>query len=304
MSSSEKFEIPFQDIYLATNKFAEANVIGKSGFGKVYRCQSREHGMLAVKRLNPMLGQGDHEFGMEVALLSKYKHENLVSLIGFCAEGGEKILVYKYEANQSLDKILHRKDISWMRRLQICLGAARGLRYLHNEIGTDHRVIHRDIKSLNILLDENWKAKISDFGLSKISLINAPISVIYSAACGTLGYIDPELLDGTLTQKSDVYSFGVVLSEVLFGKLVGIPGHLDDHRFTVEMVQKHYEKNTMHMMIDPDLRNQMNDASLSAFSTIIYQCLKNRREERPTMSLVVEALESFRLSRSIRWFYS
>ncbi|KAI3742879.1 hypothetical protein L1987_60577 [Smallanthus sonchifolius] len=292
MSSFDKLKIPLQEISSATNKFAKANIIGKGGYGEVYLGQSKEHGMLAIKRLNCMHGQGDHEYGMEVTLLSRYKHENLVSLIGFCGEGGEKILVYKYEANQSLDKHLDSKDLSWMRRLHICLEAACGLRYFHNETGCGHGVIHRDIKSSNILLDENWNAKISDFGLSKIALTNSADSVIFTVACGTPGYIDPQILYGCgITQKSDVYSFGVVLYEVLFGKLVAVPGYLGDGRFTVKMAKKHYEEKTLHQMIDPDLRNEMNSDSLSTFSTIAYQCLKERTEDRPTMRLVVEELE-------------
>ncbi|KAJ0436790.1 putative protein kinase RLK-Pelle-CrRLK1L-1 family [Helianthus annuus] len=293
MSSSDNFKMPLQEIRSATNEFAEANIIGKGGFGTVYQGQSIQHGLLAIKRLDPVFGQGVHEYGMEVTLLSKYKHENLVSLIGFCAEHGEKILVYKYEANHSLDKFLHSKDLSWMRRLQICLGAARGLRYLHNETGSEHGVIHRDIKSSNILLDENWNAKISDFGLSKIALTNSADSVVFTSPCGTRGYVDPQILYGGITQKSDVYSFGVVLYEVLFGKLVAIPipEYLVDGRFTVEMAKKHYEEKTLHMMIDPDLRNEMNSDSLSTFSTIAYQCLNNHTKDRPTMSSVVDALE-------------
>ncbi|KAM0060460.1 putative protein kinase RLK-Pelle-CrRLK1L-1 family [Helianthus debilis subsp. tardiflorus] len=286
MSSSDKLKIPLQEIFSATNGFAEANIIGRGGYGPVYRGQSGQHGRIAIKRLNLGSRQGEHEYGMEVSLLSKFKHKNLVSLIGFCGEGGEKILVYKYEPNGSLDKVLGKKYLSWMRRLRICVGAATGLRYLHNEIGSGHGVIHRDIKSSNILLDQNWKAKISDFGLSKILLTNSADSGAFSLPCGTLGYVDPQILNGEMiTQKSDVYSFGVVLFEVLFGKLVG------GGRFTVAVAKKHYAENTLHMMIDPDLENDIDSYSLSAFSTIAYKCLRTHIKDRPTMSLVVEALE-------------
>ncbi|KAI3777527.1 hypothetical protein L1987_47327 [Smallanthus sonchifolius] len=287
----DKLKIPLEEISSATNKFAKANIIGSGGYGLVYRGQSKQHGMLAIKRLNRAHGQGDHEYGTEVTVLSKYKHENLVSLIGFCGEDDEKILVYKYEANGSLEKFLPSKDLSWMRRLEICLGAARGLRYLHNETGSEHGVIHRDIKSSNILLDENWKAKISDFGLSKLVFTKSADSVIFTVACGTPGYVDPQILHGGITKKSDVYSFGVVLYEVLFGKLVAAPGYHDDCHFNVKMAKKHYKEKTLDKMINSDLRTEMNSDSLSTFSTIAYQCLKKRTEDRPTMSLVVKAIE-------------
>ncbi|KAJ0436776.1 putative protein kinase RLK-Pelle-CrRLK1L-1 family [Helianthus annuus] len=292
MSSSDKLKIPLQEILLATDGFDKENIIGKGGYGLVYQGKSEQHGMLAIKRLNRVYsGQGEHEYGMEVSLLSNYKHENLVSLIGFCGEDGEKILVYKYEPNGSLDKALREKDLSWMCRLEICLGAARGLRYLHNETGSGQGVIHRDIKSSNILLDENWKAKISDFGLSKIVLTSSADSTVFTTPCGTRGYVDPQILYGGITQKADVYSFGVVLFEVLFGKLVTLPEFLGDRHFTVKMAQEYYETNKLDKMIDPDLRSQMKLASLRTFSFTAYRCLKNLIKDRPTMSVVVEELE-------------
>ncbi|KAJ9554659.1 hypothetical protein OSB04_018704 [Centaurea solstitialis] len=203
----------------STKTFAEANIIARSGFGKVYRGQSAQYGIIAIKQLDRMHGKGDREFMMEIALLSICKHENIVSLVGFCDEGGEKILVYRYEQNGSLDRLLHSKDQSWMHRLRICLGAAFGLKYLHDDVGPQLRVLHRDVKSANILLDENWKPKISDFRLSKIALANVPLSALVSNPCGTPGYVDPQYMGhNTLTQKSDVYSFGVVL--VMFIRII------------------------------------------------------------------------------------
>ena len=138
MSSSKNLKIPLQDILSATNKYAESNVIAKGGFGNVYRGQSKQHANLAIKQLDRLRGQGDRQYGVEVQLLSKYKHENLVTLVGFCEHGHEKILVYKFEANGSLDKFLPKKDLTWMLCLQICLDAAHGLRYLHDGIGDEN----------------------------------------------------------------------------------------------------------------------------------------------------------------------
>ncbi|KVI05518.1 Protein kinase, catalytic domain-containing protein [Cynara cardunculus var. scolymus] len=283
----EHLKIPLPHILLATDNFDEKNFIATGGFGKVYQGQSDQYGTIAVKRLYHGSGQGQHEFMMEISLLSAYKHENLASLVGFCDQDDEKILVYKHESNGSLDKVLQSKDLNWIQRLRICLDAAHGLKYLHDDVGQHHRVLHRDIKSSNILLDENWKAKISDFGLSKIGPANVPVTFLISNACGTIGYIDPEYLTyGVLTQKSDVYSFGVVLFEVLCGRLARAVEFEDKRHFLCILAQNHYENGTLDEIIDSDLRKQMNPASLSTFSTIAYQCLKKCREDRPTMSQI------------------
>ncbi|KAJ9554326.1 hypothetical protein OSB04_018371 [Centaurea solstitialis] len=286
-------QIPLRCIISATNNFDRKNLIGWGGFGLVYKGQSEQFGTIAVKRLNNKTasGQGELEFMKEIALLSAYEHENLVSLIRFCDEEGEKILVYKHESNGSLDKVLESKDLDWIRRLRICLDAAKGLKYLHDDVGTQHRVLHCDIKSSNILLDENWKAKISDFGLSKIGPANVKHTFIICNACGTPGYIDPEYHEtGILTQKSDVYSFGVVLFEVLCGRQ-GVRRHGDHHEFLFKLVESHYPLGTLNVIIDLDLLKQMKPTSKDTFSTIAYQCLERRREDRPTMSQVVEQLQ-------------
>ncbi|XP_052622115.1 putative receptor-like protein kinase At5g39000 [Lactuca sativa] len=282
--------IPLRKLVMETNNFSKEYVIAKGGFGLVYKAQS-EHGTIAVKMLDPRFGQGEREFMMEIAMLSAYTHKNLVSLVGFCNEGDKKILVYKYESNGSLDQHLHRKDLTWIQRLRICLDVAQGLKYLHDDIGTQHRILHRDMKSANILLDENFRAKISDFGLSKIALANVPCTILISEVCGTPGYCDPEYYKhGILTQKSDVYSFGVVMFEVLCGKLVGVSKHLDEP-FSAELPQRHYEKGTLDKIIDSNLRNQMSSASLNIFSAIAHQCLKCRGRDRPRMNVVVKELE-------------
>nr|XP_043608158.1 putative receptor-like protein kinase At5g39000 [Erigeron canadensis] len=288
----EHLKIPLRDILLATKTFAKENIIAGGGFGKVYQGQSQQHGIIAVKQLDRRNGQGDREFMMEIALLSTYKHENIVYLVGYCDQDGEKILVYKYEMNGSLDKLIHSRSLTWIQRLQICIDAASGLSYLHNDVGPQHRILHRDIKSANILLDENLKAKISDFGLSKIVLANVPCTVVISIPCGTPGYVDPQYLRrNVLTQKSDVYSFGVVLFEVLFGRLASLEEHPDESHFSVQSAQRHFRENTLDEIIDSDLWKQMNLASLSTFSKIASDCLKEQGEERPTMSKVVEELK-------------
>ncbi|KAJ9554669.1 hypothetical protein OSB04_018714 [Centaurea solstitialis] len=286
-------QIPFPDILSATENFDEKNFIASGGFGRVYKGHSEQYGTIAVKRLDFGISwQGQHEFRMEIELLSVYKHENLVSLVGFCDQKEEKILVYKHESNGSLDKLLQSKDLNWIQRLHICLDAAKGLKYLHNDVGHQRRVVHRDVKSSNILLDENMKAKISDFGLSKISATNVSSSFFYSNPCGTIGYIDPEYVTyGVLSEKSDVYAFGVVLFEVMCGRLARLVQYKDKRQFLCILAPNHFEKHTLHEIIYSNIRDQMYPNSLKTFSTLAYHCLTKRRTDRPSMSQIVKKLQ-------------
>ncbi|KAL0343782.1 UNVERIFIED_CONTAM: Receptor-like protein kinase FERONIA [Sesamum angustifolium] len=211
------------EIKSATRNFSDAFVIGKGGFGKVYKGHidnGRE--TVAIKRLKSNSKQGKHEFLTEIETLSELRHINLVSLIGYCSERREMILVYEFMACGTLADHLYKlaKDnnncssITWKQRLNICIGAARGLDYLH----TGHRVIHRDVKTSNILLDENFVAKVSDFGLAKPEDRSKLQSHIGTKIKGTFGYFDPYYFSThKLTRKSDTYAFGVVLLEVLSG---------------------------------------------------------------------------------------
>ncbi|KAL4572398.1 hypothetical protein LXL04_019173 [Taraxacum kok-saghyz] len=294
MEVVQHLKIPFEDINLATNNFSDENCIGKGGYGTVYAAKlslSGQQRTVAIKRLNGTSDQGEREFLMEIQLLSSYRHKNLISLVGFCDESGEKILVYEYANHGSLDKYLCTSELSWMQRLQISLGAARGFNYLHNDVGPQHRVLHRDIKSSNILLDENWEAKISDFGLSKIGPSNVEFTFLLTRACGTLGYVDPEYLKtGMLTKESDVYSFGVVLFEILCGRLSRTTYQNQSH-FLSLLAPKCYQENKLVDIINPTLRTQMKVDSLDMFSMVAYQCLKENRTERPTMAWIAEKLE-------------
>ncbi|MFS7928102.1 putative protein kinase RLK-Pelle-CrRLK1L-1 family [Helianthus anomalus] len=222
----EKFQhlkIQLEEITTATNNFNKENYIGVGGFGKVYKGEvshSKGRGMVAIKRLDHASRQGAPEFLKEITMLSDYKHENVISLVGFCCEGGEMILVYELAFRGSLDSYLKSPHLTWRQRLKICLDSAKGLRYLHDPRETRRRLIHCDIKSGNILLDDQWNAKVADVGLSIIGSANEQHSLIVTAAAGTMGYIDPVYwMTNTLTKESDVYSFGVVLFEVLCGRL-------------------------------------------------------------------------------------
>ncbi|GJU13445.1 kinase-like domain, phloem protein 2-like protein [Tanacetum coccineum] len=296
MKRFEHLEIPLEKIISATNNFNEENVIGHGGFGKVYKGElSHSHSngksMVALKRLNRRGDQGDAEFYKEVTMLSCYRHENIISLLGFSSGRKEMILVYEYASRGSLDKHLKDKNLTWTQRLKICLDAVKGLCYLHDPRETYQRLIHCDIKSANILLDDNFNAKVADFGLSKIGPANQQNSILVTDTLGTLGYCDPVYMKTyTLTKESDVYSFGVVLFEVLCGKQCTEVSN-GEFKILVPMWKKSYKENNLDEIILQDIRQQINPRSLEIFTSIAYQCLEISRKERPAMSLVVEKLE-------------
>ncbi|KAG5560748.1 hypothetical protein RHGRI_003927 [Rhododendron griersonianum] len=294
--------IPLSKILKATNDFDEKLVIGTWGFGKVYRAIIDDGGttsIAAIKRSNPESNQGVEEFWTEVKLLSKLRHTNLVSLIGYCNEHQEMVLVYKYIARGTLANHLYktsRSNLTWERRLNICLDVALGLDYLHN--GTEHGIIHQDVKSTNILLDENWVAKVSDFGISK-RIPSYSTTHVTTNVKGTIGYFDPHyFLTKRLTKKSDVYAFGVVLLEVLCGR-PPIDIRLKEKKISlIHWAQMYIDKGNIDQIIDPSLNGETTPRSLKYFAELANKCLHTKPKERPTMAEVVQslnsALESFR----------
>ncbi|KAI3692367.1 hypothetical protein L6452_32181 [Arctium lappa] len=290
----QHLKLQLEEIKSATDNFADDKAIGNGGFGKVNKGEishSKGRSTVAFKRLNSRYGQGNSEFWKEIMMLSRYTHENLVSLLGFCDEGGEKIIVYEYASRGSLDSHLSSTTLTWMQRIKICLGVAKGLSYLHDPMGTQQRVLHRDIKSSNILLDENWNAKVSDFGLSKIGPANLQYTAVVSNVVGTLGYLDPLYVEyGVLTKESDVYSFGLVLFEALCGRLCFEYSN-GQCQSLVPLWKQNYEQNKLDEIIFQDLMQQMDMSSLETFSDIAYQCLQTSREQRPLMAHVVERLK-------------
>ena len=286
-------KIQLKDVKEATHNF-EDEPIGGGGFGKVYKGDlflQEQPKTVAFKRLDRQFGQGDIEFWKEILMLSKLRHDNLVSLLHFCNENGEKILVYEYASNGSLDRHLGDPSLTWNQRLHICLGAARGIKYLHDPKKGQQRVLHRDIKSSNILLDEKWNAKVSDFGLSKIGPANQSRTYLISNVVGTHGYCDPLYSQTSLLSKeSGVYSFGVVLFEVMCGKLC-YKYHNDATIILVYRWKEYYDKNKLIDIIHHDLKEQMDHESLKTFSAIANQCLNLQREKRPTMVEIIKELE-------------
>ncbi|KAG5560737.1 hypothetical protein RHGRI_003916 [Rhododendron griersonianum] len=294
------------EVLIATNNFDDALVIGIGGFGKVYKGFIDDSAtMVAIKRLNAESKQGAGEFWMEVKMLSKLRHANLVALIGYCNECQEMILVYEYIALGTLADHLYKlkttesntsfSPLSWEERLDMCIGVARGLDHLHS--GTSQSFIHRDVKSTNILIDGNWVAKISDFGLSKGPASHS-ITHISTEVKGTFGYLDPDYFRTLrLTGKSDVYAFGVVLLEVLCGR----PAL--DRKLSVEQMnlahwaQQCIKEGKLAKVIDPSLSGQIAQPCLKSFVVLAQNCLNESPSSRPTMAEVLGKLELALLSQ-------
>ncbi|KAI3788906.1 hypothetical protein L2E82_01687 [Cichorium intybus] len=228
-------------------------------------------------------------------MLSKLRHCHLVSLIGYCNDGQEMILVYEYMLHGTLEDHIHKLQtpLSWVQRLKICIGVARGLDYLHTGTGIKHGVIHRDVKSSNILLDESWAAKISDFGLSKLGPINQPSTYVNTFVKGTFGYLDPDYYaTGRLTRKSDVYAFGVVLFEVLSGKRAVDRSLDEEHWGLVNWAQESIKEGRLKQIVDFTIRVGVMPRCLKQFARLADRCLHSNPKQRPTMAEVVACLES------------
>ncbi|KAJ0488418.1 putative protein kinase RLK-Pelle-CrRLK1L-1 family [Helianthus annuus] len=300
-SSSESRQLCRQftlsEIQLATRNFDELLVIGRGGFGKVYKGTIYAPNLLtaAIKRLDSTSNQGASEFWAEVNMLSNLRHCHLVSLIGYCNDGQEMILVYDYMSRGTLEDHLHRHQthLSWVQRLTICIGAARGLDYLHTGTGIKHGVVHRDVKSSNILLHDSWEAKISDFGLSKTCPKNQQTTYVNTGVKGTFGYLDPDYFyTGKLTRKSDVYAFGVVLFEVLCGKRAVDSRIREEHWGLAVWAQESIKEGRLKQIVDASIRGSVSPKCLKEFAQLAKQCLQKDPKQRPTMAKVVVGLES------------
>ncbi|XP_030955584.1 probable leucine-rich repeat receptor-like protein kinase At5g49770 isoform X5 [Quercus lobata] len=275
-----------------TKHFSVANEIGSGGYGKVYQGSLPTGQLIAIKRAKKESMQEGLEFKTEIELLSRVHHKNLVILLGFCFEKGEQILVYEYVSNGSLKDSLSGKSgirLDWMRRLRVALGAARGLAYLHEFANPP--IIHRDIKSNNILLDESLNAKVSDFGISK-PIDDSEGSHVVTQVKGTMGYMDPEYyMTHKLTEKSDVYSFGVLMLELLTARKP-----IEHGKYIVREVQETMDKTkdlyNLHEFLDPAIGLGTTMKGLKKFVDLAMRCVKDPGFDRPMMVEVVKEIEN------------
>ncbi|KAK1436819.1 hypothetical protein QVD17_02603 [Tagetes erecta] len=293
----------FQEMVIATQNFSKSLEIGRGSFGSVYKgkiTRGTTSDFVAIKRLHPESIRGSHEFFTEVETLSKLRHSNIVSLIGYCNHDKEKILVYEFMPNGTLDDHLHKHSttLTWVQRLKICTDAARGLDYLHHGTGIQHPIIHGDIRSANILLNESWEAKISDFGLSKISSRNKASTYVNTCVIDNFGYCDPVYFEtGKLRKKSDVYSFGVVLFEIFTGKpVLGEPLYGEGGNL-VSWAKMSIKAGKSRNIVDSHISNEIHSKSLKEFISIAYRCLHEELGSRPTMAEVVARLEYLRTEK-------
>ncbi|KAJ0922574.1 putative protein kinase RLK-Pelle-LRR-I-1 family [Helianthus annuus] len=286
--------ISLEAIQLATQNFHSDNCIGRGGFGKVYKGNLQDgegFKTIVAKRLDTRFGQGEQQFLNELQILMEYKHENVIGLIGYCDEKDEKIIIYEYASKGSLDRYLSDASLTWVKRLNICIDVASGFDFLHGGVGKKAKVIHRDIKTENILLNNDWKAKVADFGLSLISPIIQETDYVIDHACGTRGYLDPLYYkSGFLTIESDIYSFGVVLFEILCGKSTFII-HKHEGHYLPDFIKNKFEEGMLDEAVFEQIREKIEPKSLTTFQTIAYQCLHHEREKRPTTKEVLTQLK-------------
>nr|CAD1836207.1 unnamed protein product [Ananas comosus var. bracteatus] len=279
----------YKDLKAATNNFSEENKLGEGGFGDVYKGLLKNGKIVAVKKLAiAETKKAKQDFQGEVKLISNVHHRNLVRLLGCSSKGPELILVYEYMANSSLDKYLFgekRGTLNWKQRFDIIVGMARGLAYLHQEFHV--RIIHRDIKSSNILLDDDFQPKIADFGLAR--LLPNDHSHLSTKFAGTLGYTAPEYaIHGQLSEKVDTYSYGVVVLEIISGRKSNDMKLEPVTQYLLELAWKLYESGDLIELVDESLDpNEYEQEEVKRIIEIALLCTQSTVAARPTMSEVI-----------------
>uniref|UniRef100_A0A7N2LAE5 non-specific serine/threonine protein kinase n=1 Tax=Quercus lobata TaxID=97700 RepID=A0A7N2LAE5_QUELO len=286
----------YEELMEITNGFSRQNVIGEGGFGYVYKGQLPDGRVVAVKQLKAGSGQGEREFRAEVEIISRVHHRHLVSLVGYCISEQQRMLIYEFVPNKTLEHHMHGQGmpvLDWTKRMKIALGSAKGLAYLHEDCHP--KIIHRDIKSANILLDDVFEAQASDFGLAKLA--NDTHTHVSTRVMGTFGYLAPEYASsGKLTDRSDVFSFGVVLLELITGRKPVDPRQPLGDESLVEWARPHLihalETGDFGALVDPRLEKQYVEVEMFRMIEAAAACIRHSAPKRPRMAQVVRALDS------------
>ncbi|KAG6479475.1 hypothetical protein ZIOFF_062941 [Zingiber officinale] len=284
----------FKELRAATSNFNSKNILGKGGYGIVYKGCLRDGTVVAVKRLRDYNSIGGLQFQTEVEMISLAVHRHLLRLCGFCTTENERLLVYPYMPNGSVasqlrENVRGRPALDWSRRKRIALGTARGLLYLHEQC--DPKIIHRDVKAANILLDEEFDAVVGDFGLAK--LLDHQESHVTTAVRGTVGHIAPEYLStGQSSEKTDVFGFGILLLELVTGQKALDFGRLANQKgVMLDWVKKLHQENKLYMVVDKGLRNNYDRVEHKEMVQVAFLCTQFHPSQRPKMSEVVRMLE-------------
>ncbi|KAL8201433.1 hypothetical protein R6Q57_012772 [Mikania cordata] len=283
-----------RDLEQATHRFSNENVIGEGGYGVVYKGSLINGTEVAVKKLLNNLGQAEKEFRVEVEAIGHVRHKNLVRLLGYCMEGTQRMLVYEYVDNGNLEQWLHGDTqecgvLTWEARMKVLLGIAKALAYLHEAI--EPKVVHRDIKSSNILIDHDFNGKLSDFGLAK--LLDSGESHINTRVMGTFGYVAPEYANtGMLNEKSDIYSFGVLLLEAVTGRDPVDYNRVANEVNLVEWLKMMVGNRRAEEVVDPNLDPKPSTHALKRALLVALRCVDPDSGKRPKMSQVVRMLDS------------
>ncbi|KAG8378082.1 hypothetical protein BUALT_Bualt08G0101000 [Buddleja alternifolia] len=297
--------VSMKELVDVTRNFSTDLIIGDGSFGLVYKAQLNSGPIVAVKKLSPDAFQGLREFRAEMETLGKIRHENIVKILGYCATGSDRVLIYEFIEKGSLDQWLYdtssednyddvelRLPLSWQTRMKIVKGVAKGLEYMHN---LDTAIIHRDIKASNVLLDADFEAHIADFGLAR--QIECAHSHVSTQVAGTMGYMPPEYFHGAMkaTVMGDVYSFGVLMLEIITGRRPSFPFLGEDGREVrlIEWINKMVEQNRYMEMVDASIsKDDLKESIVVEIFKIGVKCGNEKWKDRPTMKEVVQELDN------------
>ncbi|XP_021893189.1 PTI1-like tyrosine-protein kinase At3g15890 [Carica papaya] len=285
----------YKELHTATNGFSEDNKLGEGGFGSVYWGKTSDGLQIAVKKLKAMNSKAEMEFAVEVEVLGRVRHKNLLGLRGYCVGTDQRLIVYDYMSNLSLLSHLHgqfrsQSQLDWKRRMKIAIGSAEGLLYLHHEVKP--HIIHRDIKASNVLLDSDFEPLVADFGFAK--LIPEGVSHMTTRVKGTLGYLAPEYaMWGKVSDSCDVYSFGILLLEILTGRkpIEKLPTGIK--RTITEWAEPLIINGRFKDLVDPKLRGNFDETQLKQAINVAALCVQSEADKRPSMKEVVNMLKGY-----------